>query len=487
MKLLLVNPVALNLHAPLGLASLAAYARRAGHEVRMVNLYRDYEPPGSDKLPFTFSSTYFGNPLRFDVYPMDALHRAVAEEGFEVVGFTAMTYQAEFVYRLAAFLKECFPRITTVMGGVHATFLPEEALASGGIDFVVTGEGEAVLETLLARLAAGNLDPSGVPGLAWKDGEGGVHINPPGPSLDLNSLPFPARDLIPPSDRPGAASVFYQMSFSRGCPANCVFCCSPRMFHRRIRIRSVPLIVEEIREVKERWGNGCFGFEDEVFAVSRRHLMEFLDRVGPLGIEWTCQLRVDFVTRELLQVLKATGCRAVSYGIESGSQRILDSDDKKIRLDQVRAAFRLHRKIGLPAVALVIVGHPHERREDLQATYDLLREIKPVYSSVQLMVPFPGTRLYDEVADATGTVSTRHWLDYVAAREPIYIPKDLDRETMLEYFEKIVSLNRGARALGIRFGNFLRTLPRNLSRPGRLASDFLEMLYPYRAEHGGEG
>jgi radical SAM superfamily enzyme YgiQ (UPF0313 family) len=256
------------------------------------------------------------------------------------------------------------------------------------------------------------------------------------------------------------------------------------MFKRRMRIRTVDQIVAEITGVKERYGDGYFGFEDEVFAVSRKHLMEFLERVGPLRITWTCQLRVDFVNEELLKVLKATGCRAVSYGIESGSQRILDLDEKKIRIDQVRNAFRLHRKIGLPAVALVIVGHPHERPEDLEATYRLVKEIKPVYTSVQLMVPFPGTRLYDEVAEATGTITSRHWLDYVAVRDPIYIPKDLNRGIMLEYFQKIIDLNHGARALWIRFKNFVRTVPRNKKDFKKVKADFFEMIHPYREEHG---
>jgi radical SAM superfamily enzyme YgiQ (UPF0313 family) len=489
MKLLLVNPVDMNLNAPLGLASLAAYLRRS-HEVRIVSLYRDFEPPGSDKLPFRFASTYFGSPLEFDVYPMNAIQRAVEEEGFRTIGFTAMTYQAEFVYRLAAFLKERYPGITIIMGGVHATFCHEEALDSGSIDFVVCGEGEASMESLLRHLEGGDDALEAVEGIAYLGPDGRLQRNEPGAFLDIDALPPPARDLIPLREGDGnpalaraSRRILYQMNFSRGCPADCVFCCSPKMFKRRIRIRKVADIVAEISDVKERYGGDYFGFEDEVFAVSRKHLMEFLEHVGPLKINWTCQLRVDFVEVKLLKVLKATGCRAVSYGIESGSQRILDSDNKKIRIDQVRNAFRLHRKIGLPAVALVIVGHPHERPEDLQATYDLLREIKPVYSSVQLMVPYPGTRLYDEVAEATGTITSRHWLDYVAVREPIYIPRDLNREIMLEYFQKIINLNYGSRALWIRFSNFVRTVPRNIRDLRRIVSDFREMIRPYGEEH----
>lgn len=491
MKLLLVNPVDMNLNAPLGLAHLAAFSRRF-RDTRIVCLYRDYEPPGSDELPFHFSSTHFGNPVSFDVFPMNSLNDAITKEGFRAVGFTAMTYQAEFVYKLAAFLKERFPEIITFMGGVHATFMPEEALASGGIDYVVMGEGEDALEEILTSIEEGRRDHEKIPGIAFRrDGEETM-INPGyRPFLDIDELPPPARDLIPLRVGDGskktaeaARKIMYQMNFSRGCPANCVFCASPKMFRRRIRIRKVEAMVEEIREVKERYGEGHFGFEDEVFAVSRKHLMEFLERVGPLKIQWTCQLRVDFATEDLLKVLKATGCRAVSYGIESGSQRILDGDEKRIRIDQVRHAFKLHHKIGLPAVALVIIGHPHEGPEDLEATYRLLREIRPVYSTAQLMVPFPGTRLYDEVAEQTGTIVTKHWLDYVAAREPIFIPKDLDREIMLEYYQRIIDLNRGSRALWIRFKNFLKLTARNPLDFRQLKSDFLEMLHPYREEHG---
>ena len=490
MKLLLVNPPSITYHAPLGLASLAAFSREH-REVRIVSLYRDYEPPGSDELPFRFESSYFGDPLSFDVFPMNEIRRAIEDDGFTVVGITAMSYQAEFVYRFAAFLKERYPGITVIMGGVHATFCPEEALDSGSIDFVVRVEGEETLEELLGFLEAGRTDFEAIEGIAFKNVEGRITITADRAFVDINALPQPARDLVPLRRGDGseavkaeASKIMYQLSFSRGCPANCVFCASPKMFRRRMRIRTVDRIVAEIRDVIDRFGDGYFGFEDEVFAVSRKHLNAFLEQVKPLNVSWSCQLRVDFVTEDLLRVLKSTGCRVVSYGIESGSQRILDLDEKRIRIEQVERAFALHRKMGLPAIALVIIGHPHERPEDLEATYRLLRRIRPVYSSVQFMAPFPGTRLHDEVAERTGTIVSRHWLDYVAAREPLFIPHDLSRELMLEYFEKIIALNRGGRALGIRFLNFLRTVSRNPIAFRKIRDDFVEMINPYGSEHG---
>jgi radical SAM superfamily enzyme YgiQ (UPF0313 family) len=432
LKVLLVNPppAISRLSPPLGLAALAAMLRER-YEVRILDL----SIPSDD--------------------PRALLMKPIEEEGFNVVGITGMTYQIKSALAAARYVKARRPDTLVVLGGVHATFCSEEVLAEPGVDMVVRFEGETTLMEILDRLEAGALDPAKIEGIAYrKNGE--VVETARRPLVDIDSLPYPARDLLP-------MDVYARMEnniihfpdievmFSRGCVGDCDFCCS-HAFWKKFRFRAPDKILGELADIKERFGITRFSIVDDFFTANRDFLSEFCRLVKPLKIKWSCLARADYVFPELLKEMKAAGCYLVAYGVETGCQALLDRERKRFKVDDVRRAFRLHLEAGLPTCSLVMVGHPYETRQDLEATQRLLKECKPFLVIPQFAAPFPGTRWADRICQEAGEIVNRDWDAYHSPTEPLFIPEGLDADTLVAYFRRFQAMN----------GNFFTRVHRRL-------------------------
>jgi len=425
LKVLLVNPgpepAPGDRNLPMGLLSLAA-ATRLEHDVRI----RDwiYE--------------------RFDD---DEFIADILETGYDIVGFTSMTWQIHRSYELLGRIKEAAPDLPVIMGGIHPSYMPQECFDSGVVDFICNGEGEDTFKEFLRVHFSGG-DVSKVRGMWIKDADGKAFNTGVRELVDLEALPYPARDLMPipekledGSPNPEFADMGGVM-FSRGCSANCDFCASPDFWRRNVRFRTVDQMVAEVEEIVERYGVKAFGIHDDIFTANRKVLYEFCDRIKPLRVTFTCLARVDQMDEEKLLKMRESGCVLVSYGVESGNQDVLDTANKKQKLDRVRKIFGLHHQHKVPVCALLIIGHVGETEGALQDTHDLISEIKPTWALCQFMSPYPGTALhYKKIAENTGTVLTWDWKDYVHQDNPIYVPEGLTSELMLSWRDRIRNLN----------------------------------------------
>ena len=356
----------------------------------------------------------------------------IKKEDYNVIGITGMTHQIMNAYSLTKFIKENTSS-TVILGGCHVYFCPEEALNSGS-DFVIIGEGEETLAELLEAISKGQKDYSGIKGLAFKKG-GEVIVTGKRGLMDINKLPPPARDMLP-IERYTDAAFFgrpaLEFMFGRGCPHNCIFCSSPRLWERKVRMFTLDRIMEEIKETTARYRNRYIFITDDVFTVRRQFVMDFCSRVKDTGLRWWCISRVDMVDKEMLLEMKGSGCAGVSYGVESGNQEILDFENKGITIDRIKETFRLHRQIGMPAKALMIIGHPMETKETIRQSMELAKELDSFgYVCAQMMCPYIGTALYDSIAKDTGTITTYKWDDYVTWKfPPVFVPNGLDAETI---------------------------------------------------------
>lgn len=379
-------------HHPIGLALLCAVLERAGHIAEIV----DYEVE-----PFTMDLILGHNP--------------------DVVGITAMTATVGMAYQIGASLKRSRPDLPVILGGVHATAIPEACLAQAGdaVDALVLGEGEERLPRVLARIGSGE-GFQDLEGVAWKEADA-VRVTPPrGFIEDLDSLPFPDRakirmGLYRRASSPGFARTFLritEMFTSRGCPCQCVFCCAGALSGRRTRFRSPENVVEEMRLCIERFGIEHFTINDDTFIAETSRTEEFCRRVALLGVTWSCETRVNSASLDLLRSLKKAGCRKVSFGVESGSPRILEKIKKGITIRMVEEAFRNGRRAGLLRTAFVQVGtHPDETQEDIDQTWQLVRRIEPDFLIVSIATPFPGTELYALMKDR-GLIIAEDWSNY---------------------------------------------------------------------------
>lgn len=382
---------------PLGLGYLASYLQRAGIEVSILDAH-----------------------LR----KLDAARIAAAlpREKPRLIGVTAYTPRCAEAYRVAEVCKRVYSSVEVVAGGPHASAVPDEALETGAIDYVVRGEGE---EALL-MLAKGQ-DPSEIPGLSWRRDGKITHSGDARPLQDLDALPFPAYDLLDPrrygvtvgrAYRSPAASIIA----SRGCPYSCHFCQAPRL-GKSFRIRSAENVLSEMELLKDRYGVLEFAFQDDVLTANRKNLLDLCQLMlrRKLGVSWSCLSRVDNVDREMLSVMKASGCRQVGFGVESGSDDVLRSIGKNTTVDQARTAVRLAKEAGLETVTYFILGLPGETHETIQNTLRLSRELGPDYCLYNIAVPLPGTRLYEE-ASRDGRLATSDWSRYTASEAILSVP-----------------------------------------------------------------
>jgi len=361
---------------PLGILYVASSLRKAGHVVSVIDLTfeKSLEPftsefAGAELIAFGFTSPLFGRAKRV----------------------------LEFVRSVTN------NNTLIVAGGVHATILPEEVLRAG-FDYAFIGEGERSVVEFVERLSSGTQNSTS--GIAYLE-NGNVRETPRASFIeDLDSVPFPARDLIDYGRYQSQGGLNQVgMIATRGCPFHCSFC-KPTLdkLFGRLRRRSAENVAHEIEEVIERFGRSAtIFFKDDTMSLLGLNWFQELESIlasKHLSPKWHCSARVDTVNPELLAVMRRCGCRVISFGVEAGSQRILDFYNKGITPLQVAEAFRWCRKAGIQATANVILGAPDETRDELQKTYDLLRRIRPADIYVYFCSALPETEMYRAIVDA---------------------------------------------------------------------------------------
>ncbi len=403
MKLILVRPPGTlgviarqSTQHPVNLATLAAVVKRAGHEVRIL----DYEIELLDEDGF---AAY----LR-DYVP-------------DVVGVSCMTATVNTGHHIATIVKKVSPTTITMIGGPHCSALPETTLREfPDFDIAVYGEGEETLVELLQRFSEGGT-PTGIPGAVHRQGDR-VVVEPPRPLMpDLDTLPIPARDLLPlhryprTSSTPGIYSKKYnptQLFTTRGCYAQCIFCASNVLFGRRVRYRSAQHVLAEAQDCVERFGFNHLTIDDDTFATNKKRLAMLCEGFSRLGVTWDCDTRVDAVSRDTLKMMAESGCLKVAYGVESGCQRILDLIGKNITVEQIENAVRWSKEVGLLVQTQLMIGsHPSENRDEVYQTLKLVRKIKPHFISWAITVPYPGTQSYD-LLTKKGYLDTLDWQQF---------------------------------------------------------------------------
>ncbi len=379
---------------PLGLAYLAATARVAGHEVRIVD---------ANALALTLART--------------------AEEACrgspDVVGVTATTATVRLAGAVCEAVKARAPGILTVVGGPHTTFLPERTLREEpSVDVVARGEAEHSFLAFLQALAQGGIAAArGVAGFAFRNPDGSVHdTGMPPPVADLDALPWPARDLLPMDRyRCTDSDSFTTLLAMRGCPCACIYCAVPAFFGRAMRCRDPARVVAEMEEVHRHDGVEFFSFVDDTFTSRPQWVLDFCDRVVATGLHrrarWICLTRPDMVTEDLLVRMRRAGCVRVELGIESASDRGRRFLRKGLTEDGILQAFRAARRAGMSTMAFVILNIPGETEDDIRRTRDLVLRVAPDYLQVSFLTPYPGTPLRD-LAEPEGWVATDDWSQY---------------------------------------------------------------------------
>lgn len=365
--------------------------------------------------------------------------RRVEADRPDLVGISAMTYTWLDVLLTARAVKSVDPRLPVVVGGPHTALYPEESLTHPEIDYVVVGDGEIPLEGLLDRLAEGRRDTCGVPGLMTRGDKRKPRYFYP----DMADLPIPDRRFTPwkryaavVSTRPPTTIA---MS-SRGCPYTCSFCFTAG--GKRYRANPAERIAEEMEHCLE-LGIHEFLFFDELFTFDRQRVLDLcrLIRERGLDVTWDVRARVDCVDQEMLDAMASAGCNRIQYGVEAGTQRVMDILNKGITLEQVEAALEMTRRAGISTYADFMLGAPGETREEILQTIDFARRLNLDYAHFSITMPLPRTVLYVKALQE-GVLKRDVWRDYVLNPAPGFHPpyweKDFSREELEGFLRQAV-------------------------------------------------
>ena len=376
LKVSLINPFQYGRYAqpPMGLALLAAVLEKEGYPASVID----------------------ANVLRLGP---EAVVTLATET--DVIGLTAMTPTIGAALSIARYLKQAKPDLTIILGGTHATLLPEETLTNAPeVDIIASGEGERTIVRLLKAIEH-NQALDDIPGISYRKDGKVISNPPPAANIDMDSLPFLAYHMLPwPKYKPhpphGRAHPFAAIITSRGCPYQCSYCSKP-VFGSKFRAQTPKRVVSEISYYQKRFGIKELAFYDDVFTLDTKRAYAVADEILSAGlkIDWTCETRVNLVDKELLRHMKQAGCYAIAYGLESASPDILSTLSKDITLEQAEAAVRLSQEVGLQTIGYFMLGSPGESPETINQTIQLAKRLKLDFAQFSVTTPFPGTRLYD--------------------------------------------------------------------------------------------
>ncbi len=384
MKILLIHPkFETHIIVPsLGLGYLAASLKEAGHEVMLL-----------DCLLKNIGLEEFRNIL--------------SNEKPDFVGVNAMTtYYSSSLKYIAEAKKQ---GIITCMGGPHITSLPEKALLESKTDFIVVGEGDKTIVSLVNAIENGE-SFNNIKGIGFKDNDK-IIINPRAELIDdLDSLPFPAWDLMKPETYPIAPHGAFVKRFpvaaittTRGCQFNCSFCASKTTWLQKLRFRDPKKIVDEIEMLNKKFGVKEFHFEDDNFTSKRSHALEVCKEIiiRKLDIVWACPngVRIDKLDEELLRYMKKSGCYLLAFGIESGNQRILNNVNKHLKLEIVPEVLKLVKKEGIETWGFFILGLPGETYSSATDTINFAVNNKFDRAQFCIFTPLPGSSFFYEWAN----------------------------------------------------------------------------------------
>lgn len=356
----------------------------------------------------------------------------------KILGITASTCTYEKALKIARKAEEIDPRIVTVFGGPHVTFTAPEALARPEVDVVVRNEGEITMLELCRLYLKGEGRIDSIKGITYRS-EGSV-VNNPGRSLirNLDELPFPARHLSPLNlyKIPGTLIT------SRGCPSQCVFCAAKAMSGGTYRTRSPGNVLAEIDEMKRRFNPPFYFIADDTFTVFHDRTREICAGLKKMGVKWICESRANFVNRDLLGIMADSGCFAIQFGVESGSQSILNSIRKGITVDQVRNAAKWARQLSLLTVCSFMVPHPEDTLETIAETKKVMLELKSqgVIVYVSPTTPFPGTYLWDHATELGARIVSSRLEDFDLTT-PILETRHLRIDQVSSLYEDLLSIS----------------------------------------------
>ena len=408
-------------YPPLGLGYIASVLREHGIPSKILNL--EIDAMGDDE---------------FTAY--------IKNENPRIVGFSCMTSNFPSGIKFASLAKKANPDIVTVFGGAHPTFQAEVILDKyKDVDIVVVREGEYSFLEIAQKTEKGE-SLSTIDGIYYRD-DGKIVKTAARPYImDLDSLPYPTRDLM--ELHKYHENVKGCINSSRGCPWSCLYCSTSQLHGHRYRTHSAKYVVDEVQIIVEEYDCRKISFADDLFTFDRKRVFEICDILISRGLHkemmWGCSVRADTIDKEMLVKMREGGCTALFIGIETLDEHVMKTIRKKLNLDRVKDTIKLVKGLGFDIKASFILGLPFQKPEEGEAIMNFAREaeFKTPHDivTVNMLCPFPGTDLYDNPGKYGMKIVNENWTLYNGLN-CVTESETFPREQIIDAYMKLMEKN----------------------------------------------
>jgi anaerobic magnesium-protoporphyrin IX monomethyl ester cyclase len=377
---------------PIGLMYVAAALEKAGFKVQMLDNY------------LMKKST-------------EEIKQLITQINPGIVGITCGSATYPRCVETSKAIKQAKSDCKIVVGGWHASYMPDSLLSNPEIDYVVMGEGERAITELASTIMRGNEKTSAaIAGVAVK--RNGKNIkNPPKYIENMDEIPYPARHLLPLElyDRTIEyldAKPADVMSISRGCVYNCGFCETRKLWGNICRGFSPKRVIGEIQDLQSRYGTKGIYFINDNFTLRKKETTELCNLMleNKLDLEWVCDTRVDLVNDEILSLMSKAGCKTIWFGVESASTKILKRIGRNTTTQEVETAFKLCRKNGIKTACSFMLGLPDETLKDMEDSLKFAKKLNPDWCQFNTFIAYPDSRLYNELLEKGNYVKLDEFL-----------------------------------------------------------------------------
>ncbi|MBN1576885.1 MAG: radical SAM protein [Chitinispirillaceae bacterium] len=432
MKILFINPP---------YTSLAGIAESAGHMM---------------PLCFGYITAYCKDRIEdLEIKILDAEAKGIGFEEIQntiyqyspqLVGITVPTPTLNYAYRIAHEAKKINKKVNIVFGGIHPTVMPEKTIEdSRDVDFVVVGEGEETMYRLLIEMRKSRPDYGNVEGILFRS-DNEIVKNPRRELIeDLDTIPIPARHLYELEYYRSAPTkkvsneLATPILTSRGCSHDCIHCPSKSIWRQKVRYRSTSNVVDEIQLCVEKYNFKEFNFFDDTFTLNKKRAMRIVEEIinRKLNIYWICFARTNTIDRELVEKMKEAGCRKISFGLESGNQKILDKMRKRTTLEKGRSAVGIVREAGIPVHGSFMLGNVGETEDTIRDTIAYATSLDLDNATFFITTPFPGTDLFKIAMEEGNITKTTPWEAFAPLTDvsPILVQKEIGPDRLV-YWQK---------------------------------------------------
>ena len=416
MKVLLVIPINRTyvVMPSLGLGYVASTLREAGHSIEILHCIKEK-------------------------YSYEDFERHLKTHKYDLIGYQMFTYDVNSIIKHVEIAKAVNGNMLNVLGGYHPSGDPLGVLDTVALaDYALASEVELAFSLFLEELGKSKPNFSAVPNLIWRNEEGTIQVNPIRLVEDLDTIPFPAWDLMDPRGYPESPHGGFVKSFptapliiTRGCPMKCTFCSGKSITTDHLRRRSIGNVIEEIKFLREHYGVNDFLIEDENITHHKKFAREFCETLieQKLNINWSCPsgVRLDTLDLNLLKLMEQSGCYSLSVGVEFGSQRIHDLTKKNLSINTITEKLELFKHVNIQTTGFFLMGIPGETKEEMLQTIRFAKKLRLDRAQFNNFMPLPGSELYTQLKQKIGQTFD---YDHYFVHDVGYVPEGMTRSAM---------------------------------------------------------